>query len=584
MKLKKMVIVSLSTMVFGSFFPSFVNVIGHTENGYSVFAQEDKLAILAKIKTNLLTQEPIVETQLAKVDNEDLLKFYESASNATPWQDIYHSIASHYSQLGLISDSAEIAKFKSILAEIISTTGKSAEELKNVDPKVLISEYDSAKQANPDDATKAIQEVLANVDLNYGKLSEGERAAVKAAERALVETTTVAPDTTVAVTEAETTETESTTTVTEVDTTVETTMEEPEPTLSDESSETTTVDNSSVEATEETVTEPTNVEMSQESITEETEDTTVEETISDTTSVETSEESVVDETTVEESVAEETTTIETTLTSETTSVSQETEAGQFRQKLLERTDITAEQLSSITSQELSKISEITGLPLTATDDNNLKVFRRAFVTYYPERFTTQQIYDVANTLREFAIAHTPMTQAIASQIPDEDFLQWSREAYLQGNDVTYPFKQAYKNYPKLFDPLLESTMNNLTTKTSLTLAQLKHIDPLLMMLLNWEAAANVTTYEAIEKTLLENYQSHQTDTTTVQSDNTTTETTHEKSTTSEPTTTQTLQVSKTKQVQKGLLPQTGEQGSLWIVIVALILAGGGFILLKNKGK
>lgn len=563
-----MVIVSLSTMVFGSFFPSFVNVIGHTENGYSVFAQEDKLAILAKIKTNLLTQEPIVETQLAKVDNEDLLKFYESASNATPWQDIYHSIASHYSQLGLISDSAEIAKFKSILAEIISTTGKSAEELKNVDPKVLISEYDSAKQANPDDATKAIQEVLANVDLNYGKLSEGERAAVKAAESALVETT----------------ETESTTTVTEVDTTVETTMEEPEPTLSDELFETTTVKNSSVEATEETVTEPITVEMSQESITEETEDTTVEETISDTTSVETSEESVVDETTVEEKVAEETTTNETTLTLETTSVSEETEEGQFRQKLLERTDITAEQLSSITSQELSKISEITGLPLTATDDNNLKVFRRAFVTYYPERFTTQQIYDVANTLREFAIAHTPMTQAIASQIPDEDFLQWSREAYLQGNDVTYPFKQAYKNYPKLFDPLLESTMNNLTTKTSLTLAQLKHIDPLLMMLLNWEAAANVTTYEAIEKTLLENYQSHQTDTTTVQSDTTTTETTHEMSTASEPTTTQALQVSKTKQVQKGLLPQTGEQGSLWIVIVALILAGGGFILLKNKRK
>lgn len=569
-----MVIVSLSTMVFGSFFPSFVNVIGHTENGYSVFAQEDKLAILAKIKTNLLTQEPIVETQLAKVDNEDLLKFYESASNATPWQDIYHSIASHYSQLGLISDSAEIAKFKSILAEIISTTGKSAEELKNVDPKALISDYDSAKQANPDDATKAIQEVLANVDLNYGKLSEGERAAVKAAENALVETTTVAPETTV--TEAETTPT------TEVETIADTIMEDPETTLSedisDESSETTTVENSSVEATEETVTEPTTVEMSQESTTEEAKDTTVEETISDATSVETSEESVVDETTVEETVAE-----ETTLTSETTSVSQEIEEEQFRQKLLERTDITAEQLSSITSEELSKISEITGLPLTATDDNYLKVFRRALVTYYPERFTTQQIFDVANTLREFAINHTPMTQAIASQIPDEDFLQWSREAYLQGNDVTYPFKQAYKNYPHLFDQLLESTVNNLTTKTALTLEQLKHIDSLLMMLLNWEAAANISTYEAVEKILLENYQSNQTDTTTVQS-NTTTETTHEMSTTSEPTTTQALQVSKTKQVQKGLLPQTGEQDSLWIVIVALILAGGGFILIKNKRK
>lgn len=579
MKLKKMVIVSLSTMVFGSFFPSFVNVIGHTDNVYSVFAQEDKLALLAKIKTSLLTQEPIVETQLAKVDNEDLLKFYESASNATPWQDIYHSIASHYSQLGLISDSAEIAKFKSILAEIISTTGKSAEELKNVDPKALISEYDSAKQAYPDDATKAIQEVLANVDLNYGKLSEGERAAVKAAENALVETTTVAPDTTV--TEAETTPT------TEVKTIADTIMEDPETTLSedisDESSEATTVESSSVEATVETETESTTVEMSQESIKEETEDTTVEETISDATTVETSEESVVDETTVEETVAEETTTIETTLTSETTLVSQEIEEEQFRQKLLERTDISAEQLSSITSQELSKISEITGLPLTATDDNNLKVFRRAFVTYYPERFTTQQIFDVANTLREFAITHTPMTQAIASQIPDEDFLQWSREAYLQGNDVTYPFKQAYKNYPQLFDQLLESTINNLTTKTALTLEQLKHIDSLLMMLLNWEAVANISTYEAVEKIILENYQSNQTDTTTVQS-NTTTETTHEMSTTSEPTTTQALQVSKTKQVQKGLLPQTGEQDSLWIVIVALILAGGGFILIKNKRK
>ena len=403
MKLKEIVIVSLSTMVFGSFFPSFVNVIGHTENGYSVFAQEDKLAILAKIKTNLLTQEPIVETQLAEVDNEDFLKFYESASNATPWQDIYHSILSHYLQLGLISDSAEIAKFKSILAEIISTTGKSAEELKNVDPKALISEYDSAKQAYPDDATKAIQEVLANVDLNYGKLSEGERAAVKAAENALVETTTVAPETTV--TEAETTPT------TEVETIADTIMKDPETTLSedisDESSETTNVENSSVEATEETVTESTTVEMSQESTTEEAKDTTVEETISDATSVETSEESVVDETTVEETVAE-----ETTLTSETTSVSQEIEEEQFRQKLLERTDITAEQLSSITSQELSKISEITGLPLTATDDNYLKVFRRALVTYYPERFTTQQIFDVANTLREFAITHTPRTKEL----------------------------------------------------------------------------------------------------------------------------------------------------------------------------
>ena len=417
------------------------------------------------------------------------------------------------------------------------------------------------------------------MDLNYGKLSEGERAAVKAAENALVETTTVAPETTV--TEAETTPT------TEVETIADTIMEDPETTLSedisDESSETTNVENSSVEATVETETESTTVEMSQESTTEETEDTTVEETTSDATSVETSEESVVDETTVEETVAEETTTIETTLTSETTSVSQETEEEQFRQKLLERTDITAEQLSSITSQELSKISEITGLPLTATDDNYLKVFRRAFVTYYPERFTTQQIFDVANTLREFAITHTPMTQAIASQIPDEDFLQWSREAYLQGNDVTYPFKQAYKNYPHLFDQLLESTINNLTTKTALTLEQLKHIDSLLMMLLNWEAAANISTYEAVEKILLANYQSNQTDSTTVQSD-TTTETTHEMSTTSEPTTTQALQVSKTKQVQKGLLPQTGEQDSLWITIVALILAGGGFILIKNKRK
>lgn len=567
MKLKKMLMISFSTLVFGSFFPSFVNVVGHTQNEVVVFAQEDKLALLSKIKFNLLSQEPIVETQLAKVSNEDLLKFYDAASDATPWQDIYHSITSHYSNLGLITDSTEISKFKTILAEVINVSGKTAEELKNVDPKALISGYDAANQAHPDDATQAIQTLVAGLDFSYGQLSDSERAAVQAAELALVEETTVAPETTEAVTEATTVE------ETAADTTEATTVEE----TAAEMTEATTVEETAAEAIETTTLEETTVEVTEATTAESTEETTS----AEDTTVE-----VTEATTAESTGA--TTGAETTLVPETTLNSEETvqptsEEEQFRQKLLERTDITAEQLASISSQELSKISGISGLPLTATDDNYLQVFRRELVTNYPERFTTQQIYDVANILREFAIAHTPMTQAIASQIPDEDFLQWSREAYLQGNDITYPYQQAYKNYPKLFDQLLESTKNNLTTKTNLTAEQLKNIDPMLMMLLNWEAEVNVTTYQDVEKTLLENYQSNPVETTTVQAE-TTTQTTTQAPTTTEQTTTQALQVTKTKQVQKGLLPKTGERSSLWIVVGAIVLAGVGLMLLKNKRK
>lgn len=570
MKLKKMAIVSLSTLVFGSFFPSFLAEEFHYQNGYVVIAQEDVVALLTKIKTNLIAQEPIVETQIAKVDNQDLLNFYEAASDATPWQDIYRSISAHYTGLGLITDAGQIAKYKSILAEINTVTGKTTDELKNADPKAVIAGYDAAKAAHPEDATQMMQTLLAGLDLNYGKLSESERSAMHATEAALAEKLKAAETTT----GAETTvapETATETTVAEEVSAAEAT-EAAEPTLAEDVE--TTVEESMVAA------ETTEAEVSEELTI--VNDSTAAETLA------TEAETTVAETVVTEA---ETTTAEATMaetTAEQTTAQSEEE--KFRQILVEGTDITPDQLAKISAEELTKMTAITGLPLTATDDNYLMVFRRELVTHYPERFTTQQINDVANSLRSYVVAHTPMTQEIVSQIPDEDFLQWSRESSADGNSITYPYLQAYKNYPKLFTNLLESTKNNLTTHTKLTAEQLNVIDPVLMMLLNWEATAYSTPYADVEKALLENYQQNKTETTTTQAETTTaqaTTTVAETTTTASnktETTTVALQVNKTKQVEKKSLPKTGEKSSIWLIVIALAVAGLGFVLLKNKNK
>ncbi|MBD3949792.1 LPXTG cell wall anchor domain-containing protein [Tuanshanicoccus lijuaniae] len=508
MKLKRIMMISSSALLIGATMPALEHV-AVPKLVTSVSAQEDQAALLTRMKKNLLEQEPITEKQLKEVKDEDLLAYYEAASEDLTWQDVFHDIVKNYPQLGLITDKTEYEQFKKALADVQANSDLTADALKNVDPKALIAAYNEAVQANPEDLHTAVQSFIDKLDLNYGKVAESDTSA-------------------------------------ESDTTSE--------------SETTAEGESSWSA--------------------------------------------------------------------------------YRKALLEKTDLTQEQLSTISDADLENIFKYTGLKPDDIKEESLKVIRDLLITFYPERFKVEQIQTVANRLREKAANSTPLTAAIGEQIPDEDFLQWEREAISSGGNNQYAtYEKAFANYPKLFETDLAAAKNKLLENTNLTSEQLAALDGARLLLIVWQVEHQMIDYEQAAKTLndaLGNEQGATTESETTQTSVTEamTDTTSEMSqastetsqaaTTVVPTTVtestsntqaattttaattsavqkmttaaSTTQAVTTKQkvavvtssgietstAKKGALPSTGEGRSLSAIILGVMAAIGGFVFLKKK--
>lgn len=522
MKLKKLILLSTSALALGATVQT-VTSIPFFETAI-VAAQEDAAALLQRIKTRLLEQEPIVEKQLAKVSDEDLLAFFEAASEDFTWQDIYKEIDKKYPELSLIKDD-EYAKFKEVLANVLLNSEKTAENLKNVDPKELVESFDQAMLEFPEDAHAAVASFIDTIDLEKGKV--------------------------------ESVDSESTTSVVEV---------------SNEAENTTTLEGETLETEESIMAEGETSEVAQET-------TVGEETVSELSATADSAEMTGAENEVALLVANE-----------------DNEETGFRQAMVEYTDITEDQIYSITPSELADIFETTGYSAANGTVSELMAVRFYMIVTYPERFTSEQIKSVADEVRVAAVAESPMTEQEAAQIPDEDFLQWSREAIQSGgNDATYPFAQAFNNYPEVFADRVEAARHQITDNTNLAFEEVILMSGAQVLTFANEVDLGHLTYAEAEANLRTLFPEALSSTQISQSAQAgvETQTTIAAQTTVAPQTSQsasaTVSVDKSTGVEgvttasnKGALPNTGESSTLIWVIGGLLAIVAGVFLLKGR--
>lgn len=278
---------------------------------------------------------------------------------------------------------------------------------------------------------------------------------------------------------------------------------------------------------------------------------------------------------------------------------------QLRQGILQYTSVTEEELNQVSDEEMNNLlgSEIQ-IVSRAIDEGNpesYQVYLQMFVEYYPDRFTPETIHEVANVLRQEAGQHTVFPMEVAAQIPDEDFLAWSREiAENGGNNVTHFVEQAVANYPELFEEALQESKAVVLEHTSWTDEQVSQViqrDPARILWLV-KSSENYDTFSNMEYVLSELFPdiaaqetSEETETgsveVSVQSGVEASTTLAEATTVSgNQTTTQAKGVSvatstATESAQSNL-PQTGERSIWQTLVIAVGLAGVGGLILKKQ--
>lgn len=265
--------------------------------------------------------------------------------------------------------------------------------------------------------------------------------------------------------------------------------------------------------------------------------------------------------------------------SESESNEEPSDLDRYLETLISETDLTMEQLDNFSDEHIQILMNRLNLTTDSTSAENLQALRDEIVISSYENFESTQLAQAIEPLRQSVIDQTPVTGDILSQISDEALADLYNEAKNNNQNVpNYVFQQLVTNQSDLFNDLVIQAKKQITQNTTLTqeqVDQMQFIDLLLAVQPNESGEVN---YVDVTNYLAEKYPN------IVGNDK------EEASESSDEEESSSVNVSISSSVEEkeGVLPNTGENSSIIVLILgAVALVGGGLYLIlsgRNKSK
>lgn len=265
--------------------------------------------------------------------------------------------------------------------------------------------------------------------------------------------------------------------------------------------------------------------------------------------------------------------------SESESNEEPSDLDRYLETLISETDLTMEQLDNFSDEHIQILMNRLNLTTDSTSAENLQALRDEIVISSYENFESTQLAQAIEPLKQSVIDQTPVTGDILSQISDEALADLYNEAKNNNQNVpNYVFQQLVTNQSDLFNDLVIQAKKQITQNTTLTqeqVDQMQFIDLLLAVQPNGSGEVN---YVDVTNYLAEKYPN------IVGNDK---EEASESSDEEEPSSVN-VSISSSVEEKEGVLPNTGENSSIIVLILgAVALVGGGLYLIlsgRNKSK
>lgn len=125
------------------------------------------------------------------------------------------------------------------------------------------------------------------------------------------------------------------------------------------------------------------------------------------------------------------------------------EGNEFEQALADLTDITDDQLTQFTAEELeaSRLTAANG----EYSQEVMDAVRNQMIQLKPEVFTNEQVQSVADAIYAALIASTPILQEQLNQLDDTELVALVGEGNREGYDIGWTFNSLVENYPEFFE-------------------------------------------------------------------------------------------------------------------------------------
>lgn len=123
---------------------------------------------------------------------------------------------------------------------------------------------------------------------------------------------------------------------------------------------------------------------------------------------------------------------------------------EFTAAISEYTDITEEQLSQFTEEELEPIK--IGAQNGEYSQDTMDIIRDQIIQLNPDVFTAEQVSSVASDIRDAFIDSTPATQEQLDQLDDTYLVRMVGEGNQLGADIGWAYNTAVYDNPEVFGP------------------------------------------------------------------------------------------------------------------------------------
>ena len=247
----------------------------------------------------------------------------------------------------------------------------------------------------------------------------------------------------------------------------------------------------------------------------------------------------------------------------------------YREELVGQTDLTMEQLNQFSDEHITSLMDRLGLSTESTSSEELTALRDEIVIAGYVNFSDDQLASAITPVREAVVNQTPTTDAILNEFSDRTFAEWYNEAKNADAKVpSYIFQQLVTMYPDMFNDLVVEAKNNIIQNTTITQDQ---VDQMQFEDILWAVQPNESgevNYVDVTNYLTERYP----DVVNGGGSQTPSSDDNEESSSVD------VSISSSVEENEENLPNTGENSSIWLIIVAALALIGGGIYLFISGR
>ena len=233
------------------------------------------------------------------------------------------------------------------------------------------------------------------------------------------------------------------------------------------------------------------------------------------------------------------------------------------------------QLNQFSDEHITSLMDRLGLSTESTSSEELTALRDEIVIAGYVNFSDDQLASAITPVREAVVNQTPTTDAILNEFSDRTFAEWYNEAKNADAKVpSYIFQQLVTMYPDMFNDLVVEAKNNIIQNTTITQDQ---VDQMQFEDILWAVQPNESgevNYVDVTNYLTERYP----DVVNGGGSQTPSSDDNEESSSVD------VSISSSVEENEENLPNTGENSSIWLIIVAALALIGGGIYLFISGR